>query len=322
VDIRSYRPGDEETQVAIYNTAAAAFPRFKPATAQEILRRVRARDFDPGTRLFAEEHGRVIAYCSCHANSRVSYPWALPGGEAAQEPLFAAVLQALRQRGVSRAFAAYRNDWSSVNDFFTAHGFVLAREMVNFVVHFTDMPTPTARLSNLITPLQAEDMPALYALDSGVLRLRTPQALQNYLLHNPYFPATSLFVQRSRVDGSPLAVGILVDDPMYADPEAIDANMPCFRLGAFGTEGMQTKRVRGLFSFLARPDKSFYALGMDLLAHATYRLTQTDDLGCFAAQVPSDAAPLLSFYQRNFRRQGSFPIYERDLTLSNEPLAV
>ena len=30
-------------------------------------------------------------------------------------------------------------------------------------------------------------------------------------------------------------------------------------------------------------------------------------------QVPSDAAALLAFYQRHFRRQGSFPVLEREL---------
>jgi hypothetical protein len=35
--------------------------------------------------------------------------------------------------------------------------------------------------------------------------------------------------------------------------------------------------------------------------------------GTMAAQVPSDASHLLRFYQRYFRRQGSFPVYERKL---------
>jgi hypothetical protein len=316
VDIRSYQPGDEEAQLLVYNTAAAALPRFKPATSLEVQRRVRGRDFDPGTRFYAEVNGRVVAYCVCHTNGRVSYPWALPGAEPAQEPLLARALALLRQHQVTRAFAAYRSDWPTINDFFVQHGFTLAREMVNFVVHFSDMPTPAANAGNLFTPLRPDDMPALLALAPGVLRLRTPQALQKYLLENPYFPPQALFVLRSRSDNSPLAVGIIVDDPGYADPETLDSNMPCFRLGAFGTEGLQTKRVRGLFSFLARLDKSIHSVGMDLLGHAAYRLHQADDLGSFAAQVASDVPLLLSFYQRTFRRQGSFPVYERDLTLA------
>jgi hypothetical protein len=313
VDIRSYRPGDEEAQVGIFNTAAASLPKFKPATLQEIQRRVRAKDFDSGTRFYAEERGQLVGYCAGHANGRVSYPWTLPGAEAAQEPLFAAMVQALRQRGVARAFAAYRGDWPTINSFFTQQGFALAREMVNFVVHFVDMPTPAARAPNAIRTLVPADVPAVFAMAPEVLRVKTPEALHDYLFKNPYFPPEALFVLRSRHDDSPLAVGLLIANAAYADPEAIDPNMPCFRLGAFGTEDMQTKRIRGLYSFLARLDKSIFSLGMDLLGHATYRLDETDDLGCFAAQVPSDVPLLLSFYQRNFRRQGSFPVYERDL---------
>jgi hypothetical protein len=32
-----------------------------------------------------------------------------------------------------------------------------------------------------------------------------------------------------------------------------------------------------------------------------------------AAQVPSDVPHLLMFYQSHFRRQGSFPVYEKSL---------
>jgi hypothetical protein len=33
--------------------------------------------------------------------------------------------------------------------------------------------------------------------------------------------------------------------------------------------------------------------------------------GTLAAQVPSDAAHLLRFYERYFKRQGAFPVFER-----------
>jgi len=39
----------------------------------------------------------------------------------------------------------------------------------------------------------------------------------------------------------------------------------------------------------------------------------TTDVETLAAQAPSDAQPLLRFYKQYFRRQGSFPIYERVL---------
>ncbi len=313
MDIRTYRQGDEAAQAAIYNTVAAPLPRFKPATQQEVQRRTRARDFLPQSRLYAEDAGTVVAYCTWHPNGRVSYPWALPGAEAAQAPLFTAALKELGQQGVKRAFAAYRSDWPAINEFFVQQGFTLAREMVNFIVDFAEMPTPAARPANTMSPLQPSDVPALLQLAPEVLRVRTAEELHNHLFKNPYFGPEALFVQRSRTDGTPLACGIVIDDQTFADPAAVDSGMPCFRLGAFGTEGMQTKRIRGLFSFLARPDKTLFSLGMDLLCHATYRLSETDDLGSFAAQVASDVPLLLSFYQRNFRRQGSFPVYERDL---------
>ena len=58
---------------------------------------------------------------------------------------------------------------------------------------------------------------------------------------------------------------------------------------------------------------SLSPLGLDLMGHAAYRLRETDDVDSLAAQVPSDADGLLRFYERNFRRQGSFPVFEREL---------
>jgi hypothetical protein len=53
---------------------------------------------------------------------------------------------------------------------------------------------------------------------------------------------------------------------------------------------------------------------MDQLGYASSQLRDEDDIGCYAAQVASDATALLTFYQRTFERQGSFPVYERDLS--------
>jgi hypothetical protein len=86
--------------------------------------------------------------------------------------------------------------------------------------------------------------------------------------------------------------------------------MPCFRLGAFGTEEMQTKRINGLFSFLAPEGPDVNVLGLDLLAYAAFRLHETE-VDTFGAQVSSDRPHLLRFYQQYFQRQGSFPLYER-----------
>jgi hypothetical protein len=313
VTIRTYRAGDESAQVAIYNEAARDLPKFKPATVPEIQRRTRARDFDPSLRFFADEAGTPVGYATVNAHGRVGYPWCRPGHEQAAEPLWQAVLETLRERGNRKAFTAYRADWPAVLDFFQKQGFRPAREMVNFVIEVVDLPTPPARPSSAITPLRREDVPGVFALVPQALRVSSAAELEKHLFANPYFPAEAAFVLRSRSDQTPVAAGILVLDSTYADPCQVDAQMPCFRLGAFGTEGMQTKRINGLFSFVARPDNNLSPLGLDLLGHAAYRLRVIEDLGTLAAQVPSDVPHLLRFYERNFRRQGSFPVLEREL---------
>ncbi len=312
MNIRNYGPGDAAEQAAIYNEAAADLPKFTPATEAEVSRRTKAADFDPTTRFFALEGGKPVGYAVFHANGRVNYPWCRKGHENAMEPLFQAVLNAMKERGLSRAFAAYRNDWTAQKDFFLARGFRLAREMVNFVVDQVQLPTRTGKLSNPLTPLKPEDIPAIFTLVPQALRVTSPEALERHLFHNPYFSPESVFVLRSRSNQAPMAAGILIDNTAYADPYKVDAAMPCFRLGAFGTEGMQTKRINGLFSFLAKPDKDLTMLGLDLVQHATIRLEDTDTAS-LAAQVPSDVPHLVQFYQSYFRKQGSFPVFEKIL---------
>jgi hypothetical protein len=314
VNIRTFQPGDEVHQVAIYNEAAADLPRFKPATTQEVLRRVSARDFDPGMRFFACVDGQPVGYVLFNPNGRVSRPWCRRGHEAVAEPLFTQLLQTMRQRGFRQAFAAYRGDWTETLEFFRQHGFSVAREMINFVLDIFDMPTVPARRNLNIKPLERREVATVFGLAPQVLRCQTPQQLEQHLFENPYFDATSLFVLRSRTNQAPLGVGILITNPTYADPKAVDAGMPCFRLGAFGTEGMQSKRLKGLFSFLTKDDNQSGLVGVDLVAHAASQLQESDDIAALAAQVPSDAPYLLRFYQTRFRRQGSFPVLERNLS--------
>ena len=311
--IRTFRAGDESAQVAIYNEAAAELPRFKPATAPEVQRRTRARDFDPSMRFFAEDGGQPVAYALFNPNGRVSYPWCRKGHERWAEPLFQQVLGEMRRRGFRAAFTAYRSDWPQVSDFFVAHGFRKARDMVSFVVDVMDLPTVPARPSSVITPLLTGDIRALLEMAPGALRTQSPAELERHLFRNPYFGPEALYVLRSRAEDKPVAVGLLIQEPTYADPKGLDANMPCFRLGAFGTEGMQAKRVKGLFSFLTPPGPNANALGLDLLAHAAHRLEQDDDIATLAAQAPSDVPYLLRFYESIFRRQGSFPVFELPL---------
>jgi hypothetical protein len=312
VTIRTYQPGDEAAQVAIYNEAAAESPRFKPATTEEIRRRVRAAEFEPASHFYVEEAGKVVAYAHYHANGRVSYPWCLKGHEAQTEPLFQHLLQAMRARGLRTAFAAYRGDWTTQTGFFQAQGFRLAREMANFILELPDMPTPAARPSIPVTPLRKEDLRAMRDLAPGALRVSSQADLERHFFQNPHFRPDALFVLRGRVEMLPVAVGILIEDPTYSDPKVVDSAMPCFRLGAFGTEGMSCKRINGLFSFLAAPGRELNRLAMDLMGYAASRLEESD-AGALAAQVATDVPHLLRFYEQHFRRQGSFPIYERSL---------
>jgi hypothetical protein len=155
-------------------------------------------------------------------------------------------------------------------------------------------------------------VPAILELGNNILLIRERSALETYLFRNPYFSADSIFVLRNRTGGPALAAGILIANPNYADPQEVDAAMPCFRLGAFGTEGMSTKRINGVFSFLTADTRDAHPLALDLLGYASYRLQDTD-VETFAAQVPSDAGHLLRFYKQYFQRQASFPILERTL---------
>jgi hypothetical protein len=312
VIIRNYQPGDEEVQAAIYNEAAARFPKFKPATAVEVRRRCQARDFDPTASFYVADGPEIFGYATFQKNGRVSYPWHRAGYERIAEPLFQRVLAGLSERHIPTAFTAYRADWTPVHEFFLRHGFRQAREVVNFVMDLVEMPTPPARPASAITPLERQDVPALLHMAPPVLRLRTAEEMERYLFHNPYFPPEALFVLRGRSGGEPVAVGLVIEEARYADPKLVDANMPCYRLGAFGTEGMSTKRINGLFSFLTAPGTSANSLGLDLLAHAAFRLRDSD-LATLAAQAPSDAPHLLRFYQSFFRRQGSFPVFEREV---------
>src|SRR5262249_24084745 len=148
--IRVFQPGDESAQLRIFNEAAANLPKFKPATLDEIRRRSRAADFDPNSRLFATAGGQPVAYASFHANGRVSYPWTSPGHESAGEPLIEKPLQTMQERGICRAFAAYRGDWNSQLQFFLDRGFQRAREMVNYVVDLVEMSTPAARRNTAV----------------------------------------------------------------------------------------------------------------------------------------------------------------------------
>ena len=311
--IRTFQPTDADTQAAIYNAAAGRLPGFKSATAEEVRRRTSASGFDPGTRFYAEDDGTVVGYCAFDADTgRVSYPWCRPGHEKLAYQLFGAVIAAMAHRGIERAFAAYRAEWADQLEFFEDQGFAKARDVVNFTQSITDLPTMFQRPGLNVTVVKPSDLPAIAALSPGVLRL-VGTDLAEYFLKNPKFAADAVFVLRHR-DSTPKAVGVMIDDPAYAPVEAIDPKMPCFRFGAFGTEGLSTKRVNGLFGFLCAPGKEAELVGQDLLWYATSRM-ETNSFDSLAAQAPTDAPHLLRFFERYFRKQGSFPVYEREVGL-------
>src|SRR5262249_35756815 len=103
--------------------------------------------------------------------------------------------------------------------------------------------------------------------------------------------------------------GLLVVNDRFADPTKIDAAMPCFRLGALGTEGQRHKRVNGLFSAVFADQRE----GEFLLSGLVGSRARPAGLTHIAAQVPSDAPNLCGWYDRFFQRQGSFPILSRRL---------
>ncbi len=311
MNIRNFKLGDEATQAALFNVAAFALPGFKPATATDVQKRTRALGFDPATRFYAEEGGQVVGYCTLEpAQHRVSVPWCRKGYEAAAGPLFDAVLSSARERGLTKLFAAYRHDWEPVLTFLVKHGFVLTREVVNYWADPVDLPTLVNRSKLPINRLRRTDVPAVAAMGKGLLRV-PDEELENYFFANPYFPAEALLVLRSP-DETPMAVAIGLESGTYADVRKVDPLAPCFRLGAFGTEGLNTKRVNGLFSFLVAKPENAMTAGLALLSEASQEMTE-GTVTALAAQCPSDVPDLTNFYTRHFKEQGRFPVLEKQL---------
>jgi len=307
--IRHYRPGDEDAQAQIYNDATVGLPGFKPASAEEVARRYRGADPDPASKFYAERDGVVAGYAVFNPNGRISYPWCRADARDLRLPLLDAVLAGLSERGVREAWAAYRADWPVVRDFLVAHGFTLKREMINYVAAIADLPRDAAPSEQRIVPIAADELSALPMLGPEIYPGDTgAEALARFYWENPYFRHDSLFALRDAADGAFLSMTLAIADASYADPTKIDASMPCFRLGALGTESERHKRVNGMFSVVFRDE----AAGATLLAEAVRRF-EAEGLTHIAAQAPSDAPRLVAFYDRYFRRQGAFPIYARRL---------
>jgi len=306
MEIRNYRPGDEEVQARIYNTAAGPLPAFKPATTLEVARRYPPGDPDAGSRFYALDgpDGAVVGYALFNPSGRVSYPWCLPGAEGARGLLLDAVLTALGDRGIAEATAAYRSDWSPVLDFFDGRGFRPARDMVNFLAEIADLPGTPVPKGVGFGPVGRDDLPRIVALGRSLIDGDDFGRLAASLWDNPWYGSESLFALRADGGRGPVAgAAVAVTRDGYADPARLDAAMPCFRLGAFGTERERHKRINGMVSFLFDDE----ATGEALLAEAARRLAAAG-LVHAAAQAPTDRGDLIAFYERHFRRQGAFPI--------------
>ena len=195
--------------------------------------------------------------------------------------------------------------------FFTDNSFTITREMINYWADPVDLPTLANRSRLPINRLQREDIPALSAMGQGVIRLPADK-LEPYCFANPYFPAEAFLVLRDPDGTTPLAVAIGLEMGNYADVKKIDPLAPCFRLGAFGTEGLNTKRVNGLFSYVVPDPAQAITAGLALLGEASQEMTE-GTVTALAAQCPSDAPHLVSFYNRYFKEHGRFPVLERTL---------
>jgi hypothetical protein len=305
--IRTCQPGDIDHEAAVYNAAAVRLPGFRPVSADDIRRGANGR-FGPGTRFYAEDAGKVVAYTTFEPTGRVHYPWCLPGYERMAHMLLVAVLRDLAGRQVTRASVTCRPDWPDQVEFFEDFGFEKVRDVVTFAQSIGDLPTMFQRPGLNVTLVQPDDVPAIEAMVPGLLRIKG-KPLADYLLQNPSFPADAVYVLRKK-DGTPQGVGILIDNEACPGVEAIDATAPNYWFGAFGTEGLPAKRVNGLFSFLAPRGKDAQLIGQDLLWYGTSRM-ESNSFDWLAAQVPSDAPHLVVFYERYFQKRGSFPVFER-----------
>jgi hypothetical protein len=238
-------------------------------------------------------------------------PWCKKGFEAAAPQLLEAALQSARDRGLTKVFAAYRRDWEPVLSFLAQHGFTHARDVINYTADPVDLPTLVNRSKLPINRLTRDDLPALAAMGKGVIRIPDDR-LEGYIFSNPYFAAEAFLVLRGKDGTTPVAIGVGLESGSYAEVKKIDPLAPCYRLAAFGTEGLNTKRVNGLFSFLVADPQQTLTAGMALLSEANQEMTD-GTVNALAAQCPSDAVHLVGFYTRYFKEQGRFPEYEKVL---------
>ena len=215
-------------------------------------------------------------------------------------------------RGLVEAWSAYRADWSPILDFLLGHNFIQIRSMINYVAHTSRLPVSSQLPpSRLVTCLQRDELPDLAALAPAIFGALDLHVIEHFFWENlVYSFLDRLLALKDANSGRIRAVSLLVVDDRFADPTKIDASMPCFRFGAFGTEHQRHKRVNGLYSCVFADEHE-----ADLLLSASLAGDSgVAALGQIAAQAPSDAPTLCAWYERFFQRQGSFPILSRRLS--------
>src|SRR5205823_13696313 len=122
-----------------------------------------------------------------------------------------------------------------------------------------------------------------------------PSAIGRFYWDNPFHNfSESLVALKDAGSGDLRGAGLLVVDDRFADPTKIDAAMPCFRLGSFGTESERHKRVNGLFSAVFADESE----GELLLSWLVGARASEAGLAHLAAQAPSDAPAVCDWYDR------------------------
>jgi len=185
--------------------------------------------------------------------------------------------------------------------------------MINYAVELAGLPRRSRVPSNRrIERLKPAELPRLLALAPRLFSGIDVQSVEQFFWNNAFYPfRDNLFALKDAKSGEILGAYVLVIDDRFADPTKIDAAMPCFRLGTFGTEQQRHKRVNGLFSCVFADEAEGELL---MMLEPVWSRASEAGLTHIAAQAPSDAPAACALYDLYFQRQGAFPILARRLS--------
>ncbi len=311
--IRSFTTGDDAARVGIFNEAAAGLPKFKPATLDEIRRRTHGRDFDPADAVLrrGQRAAAGIRYVS-DQRARFASPGAARAANASPNRC-------------SSASSGDEDSWSQ------AHLRRLSRRLDGQTTSSWPMASATRTTwstSYWTWPtcrrLRPATAPGISAADARMTYppwlplCRTRWALPIWRPWNATSCTTRTFHPmppsslRGKTEGQLAAAGILIVNPAYADPTQVDCGH-----AVFPARGVRHRRNDDeahqwpvQFPDAGRPR-------CQPARPRPARLCLADagdtDVSTVAAQVSSAVPHLLRFYERYFRKQGSFPIFEREL---------